>query len=116
MDTFLHDIRVAFRAYAVTQRTKEIGVRMALGAGAGEVIRLVMGQGLRPAAVGVLLGVGGALLVAKVMTRLLYEVAPRDPVTLSLTVVLLLAVVALACVIPAWRATKIPPAAALRAD
>ncbi|MDX1395803.1 MAG: ABC transporter permease [Gemmatimonadota bacterium] len=103
-------------AYAVSQRTKEIGVRMALGADGGQVIALVLRQGLVPAGLGLLIGLTGALMAGGVMRGLLYEVAPQDPVTLVAVPVLLLAVVVAACAIPARRATRVSPASALRSE
>jgi len=101
-------------AYAVTQRTREIGVRMALGADAPAVLRLVIWDGLRPAMVGVTIGSTGAIVGGRIMAGLLFEVQPRDPVTMVAVVSAMFLVVILACVIPARRATKIPPASALR--
>jgi putative ABC transport system permease protein len=103
-------------AFAVAQRTREIGVRMALGARAQQVVSLVVWQGLRPTIVGALIGIAGALAAGGAVSSLLYEVAPEDPVTLIGVAILLLAVVALACSVPAYRVTRIPPAAALRAE
>ena len=102
-------------AYTVSQRTTEIGVRMALGASRGEVFQLVIGDGLRVAAIGVAAGIGGALLVGRWLTSLLYGIQPRDPATLAATAGVLLAVAALASFIPAWRATRVDPMVALRA-
>jgi len=101
-------------AYAVSQRTREIGVRMALGARVSQVVRLVLAQGLRPAVFGIAVGVLGAWWGGSLMRGLLYEVAPQDPLTLLAVPVLLLAVVMIACAIPARRASRIPPAIALR--
>jgi predicted lysophospholipase L1 biosynthesis ABC-type transport system permease subunit len=103
-------------AYTVAQRTREIGVRMALGAPASDVVRLVLWDGLRPALVGVAIGVAGAIAGGRIIARLLYQVPSRDPITMAAVVVMLLVVVGLACLIPARRATTIPPAAALRLD
>jgi putative ABC transport system permease protein len=103
-------------AYNVAQRTPEIGVRMALGASAGDVLRLVSGQGLWLVGIGLACGVAGALGVTRLMAALLYGVSPSDPPTyFALTLVLGL-VGFLACWIPARRATRIDPLTALRAD
>jgi putative ABC transport system permease protein len=103
-------------AYAVAQRTTEIGVRMALGAKPSEVFRLIVTDGLKLTALGVLLGVGGSVLIARWLTTLLFGVRPSDPVTLAVTAVLLLLVASVACFIPARRATRVDPMVALRAD
>jgi putative ABC transport system permease protein len=100
--------------YSVTQRTHEIGIRMALGAQPLEVIRLVLGQGGRIALAGILIGVGAALSIGRVLSSLLFGVTPTDPVTF-VVVTLLLCVVALdACYIPARRAIRVDPMVALR--
>jgi predicted permease len=101
-------------AFAVAQRTREIGVRMALGARAREVISLVVWQGLRPALYGAAIGMAGALAAGRLIAGLLYQVAPRDPLTLLGVTGVLLGVVVIACSVPARRATRIPPAIALR--
>ena len=101
-------------AYLVGQRTREIGVRMALGARGGEVVGLVVWQGLRPALAGAALGLAIAVPGATAMQSLLYEIAPRDLPTVLGVTVLLLATVTVACFIPAIRATHIPPTEALR--
>jgi putative ABC transport system permease protein len=103
-------------AYAVSQRTTEIGVRMALGATPLEVFRLVVGDGLKLTAIGTALGIGGSLLVAQWLTTLLFGVKPRDPVTLAAMAAVLLLVAAAACFIPARRATRVDPMVALRAE
>lgn len=103
-------------AYMVGQRTREIGVRMALGARAPEVVRMVVWQGLRPSLVGTAIGLGIALAGASAIQGLLYEVRPRDAMTISTVTVLLLFIVIVACVLPATRATRIPPTSALRAE
>ncbi len=101
-------------AYAVSQRTREIGVRMALGARVPQVVQLVLWQGIRPAMWGIGLGVVAAFWAGGLMRGLLYEVAPQDPLTLVMVPPLLLGIVVVACAIPARRAARIPPATALR--
>jgi putative ABC transport system permease protein len=101
-------------AYSVTRRTHEIGVRMALGASAGDVARLVLGQGVRVTAIGMVLGVAGALALMRFLEGLLFEVRPMDLPTVA-GVLLLLSVAALAAsYLPARRATRIKPTVALR--
>jgi predicted permease len=101
-------------AYSVARRTHEIGVRMALGAGAPAVLRLVLGQGMLTTAIGLVTGIAGALVLTRAMQSLLFGVSPTDPITL-LAVALLLGLAALlASYIPARRATKVDPMVALR--
>jgi len=102
-------------AYVVAQRTTEIGVRMALGATPGEVFGLVVGDGLKVTGVGVVLGIAGSIVVTQWLTTLLFGVRAGDPLTLAATAVLLLLVAAVACFIPARRATLVDPMVALRA-
>ena len=101
-------------AYFVTQRTHEIGIRMALGASRRDVLSMVLGQGARLAAAGVAAGVIGALLVTRAITALLFMVGPRDPWTIASLAATLSAVALLACYIPARRATRVDPIRALR--
>ena len=103
-------------AYLVSQRTREIGVRLALGATRGEVFRLVLGRGLLLAGVGAVGGLGAAFWLTSVMESLLFSVSRTDPVTFVAVPVALLAVAALACYVPARRAMRVDPAIALRAD
>ena len=101
-------------SYVVSQRTQEMGIRIALGAGRREILELVMGQALRVTAWGVVLGVAGALGAGRAIASLLYGVTPHDPLVLSLVIVILGAVAAVASYLPARRATKVDPMVALR--
>jgi putative ABC transport system permease protein len=103
-------------AYAVTQRRREIGVRMALGAGRGDVLRLVLSRALRIVAAGVIVGLAGAVAVTRVLQTFLFEVTPTDPIAFATVTLLLMAVGLLAAWLPARRATRIDPCAALRAE
>jgi putative ABC transport system permease protein len=103
-------------AYRVNQRTQEIGVYMALGAQHGDVLRLVMKDGVRLALLGIGLGLAGAIALTRVMVSLLFEVKPTDPATLIGVALLLAAVAMLACYIPARRALGIHPMTALRRE
>ena len=103
-------------AYLVSQRTAEIGIRMALGAQPGQVIGLVLRSGLRLVAVGLVLGFSGAVAAARLIQTLLYQVRPLDPAIYAAVAVLFAIVALLACFVPSWRASRIDPLAALRAD
>jgi hypothetical protein len=103
-------------AYLVAQRRREIGVRLALGARLSNVVNLVLWQGMRPALIGIAAGIVGALLGGQVVAALLYGVTKRDPITFMSVPALVMATEALACLLPALRATRTPPAIALRGD
>ncbi len=103
-------------SYAVSRREREIGVRMALGARAGDVLRMVLGEGLRLSIIGVLCGIAAALALARLLAGFLYGVSATDPATYALVALTLSLVAALASLLPARRATRVDPAVALRAE
>jgi len=104
----------AVMAYSVSQRTREIGIRMALGARSGDLLRLILQQGARLAITGSVIGVGAALLLRKVMASFLYGLSANDPVVMPAVGCFMVLVVVLACWMPARRATKVEPTVALR--
>jgi putative ABC transport system permease protein len=103
-------------AYSVSRRTNEIGIRMALGAKAGDVLRLVLGQGARIVGLGLLLGLAGTLAAGRAIESMLYRTSAYDPIILAAVTLLFAAIAALACWFPARRATKVNPVIALRAE
>jgi len=103
-------------AYAVGQRSGEIGLRMALGASAGSVLRLILGQGLALAGIGLTLGLAAAFAGTKLLTTMLFEVKPNDPLVYLAVAGLIGAVTLIASYVPAWRASRIDPLAALRQE
>jgi ABC-type antimicrobial peptide transport system permease subunit len=103
-------------AYAVSQRTRELGIRMALGASRADVLRLVVAQGLRLTLIGVAFGLAASLVVTRLVASLLYSVSPTDVVTFTVVPLVLAASAVAACYLPALRATRIDPMTALRYD
>ena len=101
-------------SYAVSQSTRELGLRMALGAGAPDLLRLVMSRGLALTAGGIALGAAAALGLTRLMGDLLYKISPRDPLTFASAVAVMTIVALAACLSPAWRATRTDPLRALR--
>jgi len=100
-------------AYSVTQRTREMGIRMAMGSAPGDIFRIVVAQGLRITAIGLVVGLAAALGLVRLIRSLLFGVQPTDPVVLALVVIVLAGVALVACVIPARRATRVDPVSAL---
>jgi predicted permease len=103
-------------AYGVTLRRREIGVRMALGAMAGDVVTLMLRQGLVPLAIGIAIGIAGALAAGRAIASQLFEVAPYDPLVLAATALILTTAAAIACWLPARKATRVNPVEALRTE
>jgi ABC-type antimicrobial peptide transport system permease subunit len=103
-------------AYSVEQRTGEIGVRMALGAQTGDVLRLIVRQGMKPVAIGLAIGIASAVAVGRLIASQLYDVSAHNPALLAGSTVLLAAVALIACLVPARRATHVDPIQALRAE
>ena len=101
-------------AYSVAQRSSEIGVRMALGAQPNDILKMVVGQGLKLVLIGVAAGLAGALVLSRLLTQFLYGVAPSDPVTFIGVAAILILVAAIACWVPAQKATRVDPIIALR--
>src|SRR6478736_6612591 len=104
----------AVMSYSVSQSTRELGLRIALGAGMKDLLRLVMSRGLQLTAAGIVLGGIAALVLTRLMGNLLYKVSPRDPLAFGFAFVIMTTVALTACFLPAWRATRIDPAQVLR--
>jgi putative ABC transport system permease protein len=102
--------------YSIAMRTREIGIRMAVGAQAGEILRMFLGEGLKLSLTGLVLGLVGALWLGRAGSSLLFGVSATDPVTFTSVPLLLIAVAAAACYFPARRAMKVEPSLALRQD
>ena len=103
-------------SYAVEQRRREIGIRMALGAQPGRVLRLIVGQGVGLAVAGAALGLGGAWLLTRAMNTLLFGVTPTDPLTFVIVPAVIAVVALVASYVPARRAMRLDPVRALRAE
>ena len=103
-------------SYTVSQSTRELGLRMALGAGASNVLRLMLSRGLLLTTTGIVIGIALALLLTRLLGNLLYQVSPRDPLAFGSAFVVMLAAALAACFLPAWRATRTDPMRALRAE
>jgi putative ABC transport system permease protein len=103
-------------SYLVTERRREIGIRMALGATREAVLRSVLGYGLKLTCIGLLAGLAGALVLTRLMETLLFEVRPTDPGTLVSVAAVITCVAVIACLVPAHRATRVDPIAALREE
>jgi ABC-type antimicrobial peptide transport system permease subunit len=103
-------------SYLAAQRTTEIGVRIALGAQRSQVLMLILRDGLRPALIGLVLGLASSAALTRLIQSMLYETQPLDVEIFGLVAVILLLVAAAACMIPAWRASRLNPVAALRME
>ena len=103
-------------SYLVSRRTREIGIRVAIGAGRGQVLRLVLGSGLTLALTGVVVGAIAAAFATQLMRGLLHDVSPMDPLTFVVVAVVLSAVAVIASAVPAWRAMQVNPVVALKSE
>lgn len=103
-------------SYSVSQRTREFGVRLALGANRGAMLRLVLGQGVRLAAVGAVLGIVGAIAVLRVMRSMLFNVSSSDPMTLGGVILMICAIAVVTAYAPARRAMRVDPMLSLREE
>ena len=101
-------------SYVVQQRLQEIGIRLALGAGSGQMLRMVIGQGIKLVGIGLAIGLGAAFGLARLLASLLFGVKTSDPITYSAVALILTTVALIACFIPARRATQVDPLSALR--
>jgi len=115
MALFLASIGLyAVMSYSVSQSTRELGLRMALGASTNDLLRLVISGGLRLTIAGIIIGVAAALMLTRLMGNLLYKVSPRDPIAFGSALIVLIGVALIACFIPARRAVRVDPVRALR--
>ena len=103
-------------SYVVSRRTREIGIRVAIGAGRAQVLGLVLGSGVGLSLVGIVIGLAVAASLSRLMTTLLHDVKPGDPATFAAVAVILTAVAVAASLVPAWRATRVDPVRALKAE
>ena len=103
-------------AYSVNRRTREIGVRLALGARSADAVGMIVGEGFRTIAAGVAVGIVAALMLTRTVASMLYGVTATDPVTFAAVALLLVGASLLACYIPARRATRVDPMVALRSE
>jgi ABC-type antimicrobial peptide transport system permease subunit len=101
-------------SYSVTQRTREIGIRMAIGANRSDVFKMILGHGMKLTLLGVGIGLGGAFALTRLMATMLFGVQPTDATTFASIAVLLIGIALLACFLPGRRATKVDPTISLR--
>jgi len=104
----------AVMSYSVSQGTRELGLRMALGAGVKDLLGMVLSHGLRLMAAGVVVGAIAAVVLTRLMANLLYKVSPSDPIAFGSALLVIIIASLTACFLPAWRATRIDPVKALR--
>ena len=103
-------------AYSVTARTRELGVRAALGATRADILTLIVRQGMTLTALGVAVGLGGAIVASQALLSLLFGISRLDPITYTGVIIMLVGVSAIACWVPAWRAAQVDPSITLRAE